>query len=146
MEQHSAGGGFAPLQLEVVAPDRRVLEAPADDVVLPGKLGYLGVRSGHTPLLTELGIGELSYAYQGKTRYLSLCGGFAEILPDRVRVLAEAAERAEEIDVERARTSQQRAQQEIASRRHGSEAEFLQFQVRLQRAVIRIETAAKREG
>jgi len=144
MEQQSAAPGSAPLQLEVVAPNRRVLEAPADEVVLPGKLGYLGVRAGHTPLLTELGIGELSYLYQGKTRYLSLCGGFAEILPDRVRVLAEAAERAEEIDVERARASQQRAETGIAAR--GPEEEFLEFQVRLERALIRIETAGKREG
>jgi F-type H+-transporting ATPase subunit epsilon len=134
------------LRLEVVSPDRQVLDAPADEVVLPGKLGYLGVRAGHTPLLTELGIGVLSYAYQGKTRYLSLSGGVAEVLPDRVRVLAEAAERAEEIDVERARAAQQRAEAEIAARRQASEEEFLEFQVRLQRALIRIETAAKREG
>jgi F-type H+-transporting ATPase subunit epsilon len=146
MERAGVIGESAPLRLEVVSPDRRVLDAPADEVVLPGKLGYLGVRAGHTPLLTELGIGQLSYVYQGKTRYLSLSGGFAEVLPDRVRVLAEAAECAEEIDVERARLAQKRAQEELASRRQASEAEFLEFQVRLERAVIRIETAAKREG
>jgi F-type H+-transporting ATPase subunit epsilon len=146
MEGHETPGGAAVLHLEVVAPDRKVLEALAEEVVLPGKLGYLGVRPGHTPLLTELAVGELSYRHGGTTRYLACSAGFAEILPDRVSVLAEAAERAEEIDVARAEASRERAREGMAQIKDASDAEFRRFQARLQRAVSRIAVSEKREG
>jgi F-type H+-transporting ATPase subunit epsilon len=146
MEHASAPAGAPALRLEVVAPDRKVLETTADEVVLPGKLGYLGVRPGHTPLLTSLGIGEVSFVQGGKTRYLALAEGFAEILPDRVTVLAEAAERCEEIDVERARAARERAEKGMSEIKDASDEAFLRFQVKLARAVSRIAVAAKRQG
>src|SRR6266849_3969210 len=91
------------LTLEVVTPDRAVVHEAVTEVQLPGSEGYLGILPGHTPLLTELGTGALSYRQGAQTRRVAVSGGFAEVLPDRVIVLADVAERAEEIDVERAR-------------------------------------------
>lgn len=91
--------------LEVVTPDRAVVREPVDEVQVPGREGYLGILPGHTPLLTELGIGALSYRKGNQTIYVAIAGGFAEVLAGRVLVLADAAERADEIDEARARTA-----------------------------------------
>jgi F-type H+-transporting ATPase subunit epsilon len=91
------------IQLEVATPERLVVREDVDSVQVPGKDGYLGILPGHAPLVGQLGTGFLSYGAGGRRRYLSVSGGFLEVLPDHVRVLANIAERAEEIDVERAR-------------------------------------------
>src|SRR5574337_1273820 len=91
------------IQLEIVTPERRVVQDTVMEVQIPGKNGYLGILPGHAPLITELDVGEISYRRGQKTHYLAVAWGFAEVLPDRVIILAETAERAEEIDVDRAR-------------------------------------------
>jgi F-type H+-transporting ATPase subunit epsilon len=91
------------LLLELVTPQRKLLSEDVDEVRLPGVLGELGVLPGHTPLLTALGTGPLSYSQGGRELRLALQGGFAEVLPDRVTVLARIAELPEEIDVDAAR-------------------------------------------
>src|SRR5262245_62958219 len=90
------------LTLEVVTPDRAVVTDRVDEVEIPGSQGYFGVLPGHTPLLATLQVGELWYRKGQEKVYLSIAFGFAEVLPDRVTVLAQLAERAEEIDVARA--------------------------------------------
>ena len=96
------------LTLEVVTPERQLVrETGVIEVQLPGLNGYLGILPGHAPLLTEVGIGELSYRKGKDTYHATVIRGFAEVLPDRVAVLAEIAERAEEIDVDRARRRRQ---------------------------------------
>src|SRR5579862_2662976 len=93
------------LFLEVVTPQRDVVRDSVTEVQLPGSDGYLGILPGHTPLLTELKIGALSYKKGGETRYVAVLGGFAEVLSDRVTVLADSAEPAEEIEIEGARAA-----------------------------------------
>ena len=134
------------IQLEVVAPDRRVLQIAVDEVVLPGSEGYLGVRPGHTPLLTALGIGELSYVQAGQTQYLALAQGFAEILPDRVSVLCKAAETPGEIDVSRAEASKTRAERSLSEAAGGVDDGLDRAEVRLKRALNRITVARTRSG
>jgi F-type H+-transporting ATPase subunit epsilon len=99
------------LELEVATPERELVREQVSEVQLPGKNGYMGVLPGHAPLLGLLGIGTLTYVAGGARRHLSVHGGFLEILDDHVRVLANCAERAEEIDTERARTALQRSQE-----------------------------------
>jgi len=130
------------IELQIVTPERHVLAETVQGVEVPGKEGYLGVLPGHAPLLTELGIGVLSYRNEAETRYLSVILGYAEVLPDRVIVLAEAAERAEEIDVERARRDREQAQAEMAKASSGS-PEWLRAEEAVQRATVRLQAAAK---
>ncbi len=105
----------AMIQLEVVTPERELVREEVESVEAPGKAGYLGILPGHAPLVGQLGAGFLSYAAGGRRRYLAISGGFIEVLPDQVRVMADVAERAEEIDVERARRALARAQEELAA-------------------------------
>jgi F-type H+-transporting ATPase subunit epsilon len=100
------------LSLEVATPERSLVREQVSDLQVPGKEGYMGILPGHAPLLGMLGIGVLTYVWEGKKRYLSIHQGFLEVLEDHVRVLADVAERAEEIDVQRARAALQRAQEE----------------------------------
>jgi F-type H+-transporting ATPase subunit epsilon len=100
-------------ELEVVTPERQLVKEEVEEAQIPGKEGYLGVLPGHAALLTELGTGFMYYVAGGRRRYLSIHGGFAEVLPERVRLLANGSERAEEIDVERARRALERAQHEM---------------------------------
>ena len=102
------------LSLEVATPERELVREPVSEVQVPGKSGYMGILPGHAPLMGILGIGTLTYVSvsDGKKRYLSIHQGFLEVLEDHVRVLADVAERAEEIDAQRARAALQRAQQE----------------------------------
>src|SRR5216684_1508021 len=111
------------IELVIVTPEKQLLREKVVEVQMPGENGYLGILPGHAPLMTELGIGELSYHDIGgkESAHFALVRGFAEVLPDRVTVLAETAERAEEIDLQRAN-------------------------IALQRALIRIQVATKRRS
>ena len=102
------------LDLEIVTPERQLVHEQASDVQLPGKDGYLGILPGHAALLGQLGAGALSYTAAGQSHYLAVDGGFVEILEDHVRVLADSAEKAEDIDVARARADLQKAQEQLA--------------------------------
>jgi F-type H+-transporting ATPase subunit epsilon len=108
------------IQLEVVTLERSVVRATVAEIQVPGRDGFLGILPGHTPLLTELGIGALSYQEGSETFFVAVIGGLAEVLPDRVIVLADAAERGEEIDVPRAQADADRARKLLAS--HGDAA------------------------
>lgn len=101
--------------LEVVTPEREILRESVAEVQLPGLSGYLGILPGHTPLLTELGIGPLIYKKGSESGFIAVIGGFAEVLPERVTVLAEAAERSEEIDAGRARADLTEAEKKLAA-------------------------------
>src|SRR3982750_3856094 len=104
----------AHIDLQIVTPDRRIVQDQVDEVEIPGSEGYFGVLPGHTPLLAALAVGELWYRKgQGKF-FLALAFGFAEVLPDRVTILARIAERAEEIIVERAESALRRAEERLA--------------------------------
>src|SRR5262244_1551410 len=126
------------IQLVVVTPERQLLRDKVVEVELPGADGYLGVLPGHAPLITELGVGELTYqtAGGGETTVLAVLRGFAEVLPDRVTVLAETAERAAEIDLARAEAALARAEKRLAS--HETNLDWDRATVALQRALIRI--------
>ena len=102
------------LTLEIVTPDRALLREEVDEVVVPGSQGELGVLPGHTPLLSTLKIGELWYRQGQEKHFLAIAFGFVEVLPDRVTVLAQVGERAQEIDVQRAERAKQRAEQRLA--------------------------------
>jgi F-type H+-transporting ATPase subunit epsilon len=102
------------LELQIVTPDRLVLKENVDEVEIPGSEGYFGVLPGHTPLLASLAIGELWYRQGQEKTYLSIAFGFAEVLPDRVTILARLAEKAGDIDLERAEAALARAQKRLA--------------------------------
>ena len=102
-------------QLEIVTPEKRVVDTPAEEVQIPGKNGYLGILPGHAPLITELSVGEIIYRENSTEQRLAVAWGFAEVLPNKVTILAETAERPSEIDVERARKAKERAEQRLTS-------------------------------
>ena len=129
------------LQLEIVTPERKVVEDRATEMQIPGKTGYLGILPGHAPLITELAVGEISYRKGAETHFLAVAWGFAEVLPDRVTILAETAERAEEIDVKRAEEAKQRAQERLQSGK--TETDYGRAQTSLQRAETRLDVAEK---
>ncbi len=129
------------VELRIVTPERLVFSESVDEVVLPGEDGYLGVRPGHAPLLARLQIGEVSFTVGGKQRFMAVSGGYAEILRERVSVLAETAEPAEDIDLERAQRAQQSAQQLLDG--NASDHELRLANVKLRRAVNRISTASR---
>jgi len=127
------------IHLEVVTPERRLVSEVVDEVILPGSEGSLGVLPGHTPLLTTLGIGELVYRRGGDRRHVAIAWGFAEVLPERVSVLAEIAERAEGIDRERAAAARDRALRRLRER--AAETDFVRAQAALQKAIIRLQVS-----
>jgi F-type H+-transporting ATPase subunit epsilon len=102
-------------QLEIVTPEKKVVDTAASEVQIPGKNGYLGVLPGHAPLITELAVGEITFRSGADEQRLAVAWGFAEVLPDKVTILTETAERPSEIDVERARQAKQRAEQRLTS-------------------------------
>ena len=133
------------IQLVVVTPERQILKETVSELTLPGADGYLGVLPGHAPLITELGIGELTYRSKtGNSGLLAVIRGFAEVLPDHVSVLAETAEFAEDIDLSRARQALQRAQERIA--RGGENLDWDRATMALQRALVRIQVVSKHQG
>src|ERR1700685_3944873 len=102
-------------QLEIVTPEKKVVDVAATEAQIPGKNGYLGILPGHAPLITELAVGEITYKAGAEEQRLAVAWGFAEVLPEKVTILAETAERPEEINVERARQAKQRAEQRLTS-------------------------------
>jgi F-type H+-transporting ATPase subunit epsilon len=129
------------LQLQIVSADRSLVNEPVDEVEIPGADGYFGVLPGHTPVLALLGAGELWYR-QGQDKYfLHIAFGFAEVQPDRVTILAEIAERAEEIDVPRAEAARNRAQERISRPTEDVDAE--RARIALLKSLIRLQVAAK---
>jgi F-type H+-transporting ATPase subunit epsilon len=130
------------IELQIVTPERHVLQATVQSVEIPGKEGYLGVLPGHAPLITELGVGILAYREGTENHFLTVINGYAEVLPDRVIVLAEISEKAEEIDVERSRAAQNRAQAELAKAGVGSD-EWQREKLALDRALIRMQAAGR---
>ncbi len=131
------------IQLEIVTPDRLLLKEAVDELQIPGKKGYLGILPGHAPLITEMQVGELSYRQEKTTHYLSVAWGYCEVLSARVIVLAETAEKSEEIDPKRALASKERAEKRLADV-HNSEVDFDRAAVSLLRAVTRIQVSGKR--
>jgi F-type H+-transporting ATPase subunit epsilon len=134
------------IELTVVTPARQLLRETVVEVTIPGLDGQLGILPGHAPLITELGIGELSYrtATSSVPTTLAIIRGFAEVLPDRVTVLAETAERAEEIDLARAEAALARAEKRFSS--HEPDLDWDRAAIALQRALIRIHVARKYRG
>ena len=102
-------------QLEIVTPEKKVVDTAAKEVQIPGKNGYLGVLPGHAPLITELAVGQITFCEHSTEQRLAVAWGFAEVLPNKVTILAESAERPSEIDVERARKAKERAEQRLTS-------------------------------
>jgi F-type H+-transporting ATPase subunit epsilon len=130
------------LLLEVVTPDRMVLSTEADVVVCPGVEGQFGVLYGHIPFLSALDIGEMYYRVGGKTEYLAISGGFAEVTGTKVTVVAEAAEAGREIDVERARRAKERAEQRLAMAK--TEAiDWTRVETALRRSLVRMKVAGR---
>ncbi|HEY6337535.1 MAG TPA: F0F1 ATP synthase subunit epsilon [Candidatus Sulfotelmatobacter sp.] len=129
-------------QLEIVTPEKKVVDTAAEELQIPGKNGYLGVLPGHAPLITELAVGEITFREGATEQRLAVAWGFAEVLPDKVTILAETAERPSEIDVERARKAKERAEQRLAS---GDSAVDVERALdSLQRAESRLEVAGKK--
>jgi F-type H+-transporting ATPase subunit epsilon len=133
------------IQLAVVTPDRQVIQETVEGVSIPGKNGYLGILPGHAPLLSELKVGELDFTRQGTHHVLAVCWGFAEVLPDRVIVLAHTAERAEEIDVARAERAKERAEERL-KKMGDPEIDFERARAALERAVTRLQAAKRLRG
>jgi F-type H+-transporting ATPase subunit epsilon len=129
-------------QLEIVTPEKKVVDTSAEEVQIPGKNGYLGVLPGHAPLITELAVGEIIYRAGATEHRLAVAWGFAEVLPDKVTILSETAERPSEIDVERARKAKERAEERLASGDNTIDVERALDS--LQRAESRLEVAAKK--
>jgi F-type H+-transporting ATPase subunit epsilon len=126
-------------QLEIVTPSRLLVKDTAEEAQIPGLSGYLGILPGHAPLLTELAVGAITYKASGATHTLSVAWGFAEVLPDKVTILAEAAERPQEIDVERAQKAKDRAEQLLKS--NDPQLDYTRTQDALRRAETRLDVA-----
>jgi F-type H+-transporting ATPase subunit epsilon len=123
-------------QLEIVTPAKLLVKDSAEEAQIPGLSGYLGILPGHAPLITELAVGVITYKASGSTHTLSVAWGFAEVLPDKVTILAEAAERPEEIDVQRAQEAKDRAEQRLKS--NDPEVDYTRAEDALQRADTRL--------
>jgi len=136
------------IELIVVTPERQLLRESVVEVTMPGADGCLGILPGHAPLITELGIGELTYRAKNSKEpaHLAIISGFAEVLGDRVTILAETAERPEEIDVARAEEAKKRAEQRLASAVNDPNVDWTRAAIALQRSLIRIQVARKRHG
>jgi len=134
------------LTLEIVTPDRALLREEVDEVVVPGSEGEFGVLPGHTPLLSTLQIGELWYRQGQEKHYLAIAFGFVEVLPDRVTVLAQVGERAQEIDVQRAERAKQRAEQRLAQGQpHLTQIDFdiERARIALMKSLLRLQVASR---
>jgi F-type H+-transporting ATPase subunit epsilon len=129
-------------QLEIVTPEKMVVKDSAEEAQIPGKNGYLGILPGHAPLITELAVGEITYRNGSTTRHLAVAWGFAEVLPDKVTILAETAERPGEINKQRATEAKQRAEERLKS--GSTEVDYARANDALQRAETRLEVAEKK--
>jgi F-type H+-transporting ATPase subunit epsilon len=141
------------LTLEIVTPERSLVNEEVDEVQLPGAEGYFGVLPGHTPLLATLQVGELWYRVGQEKHYLAVAFGFVEVLPDRVTVLAQIAERAQEIDVARAEAAKRRAEERVARTPQGgagasaagatSDLDFERARIALAKSLLRLQVASR---
>jgi F-type H+-transporting ATPase subunit epsilon len=129
------------LQLQIVSADRSLLNETVDEVVIPGFDGYFGVLPGHTPLLAVLQVGELWYRQGQEKHYVSIAFGFAEVLPDRVTILAQIAEKADEIDPARAEAAKKRAEERLARPTVDLDAE--RARISLLKSLIRLQVATR---
>ena len=128
-------------QFEIVTPEKLVVRDVAEEMQIPAKNGYIGVLPGHAPLITELAVGTITYRNSGYVHHIALAWGFAEVLPDKVTILAENAERADEIDVKRAQEAKERAEQRLKS--SNKETDYERAQNALQRAETRLQVASR---
>ena len=131
------------LTLELATPNRLVVSAEVDEVVIPGRQGYFGVLPGHAPLLATLGIGELTYRVGRDEYHAALCGGFAEVLNDKVIILADAAEKPADIDRARAEKARDRAEARLSGRATEAEIDYARAAAALARALTRLQVAAR---
>jgi F-type H+-transporting ATPase subunit epsilon len=130
------------IQLEVVTPERRVIAEPVDMVTVPGLGGELGILPGHTPLISQLQTGVLTYVAEGKSSQLHVSGGFVEVRDDHVSVLAEVAERPDEIDAARAKLSRDQLEKQINAW-SGSEDDLAIAKTEFERSVVRMQLASR---
>jgi F-type H+-transporting ATPase subunit epsilon len=129
------------LQLQIVSADRPLVNERVDEVEIPGSDGYFGVLPGHTPLLAAMQVGQLWYRQGQEMQYLSIAFGFAEVQPDRVTILAQIAERADEIDAARAEAARRRAEERLA--KPMAEMDFERARVAMMKALIRLQVASR---
>ncbi|HET9271881.1 MAG TPA: F0F1 ATP synthase subunit epsilon [Vicinamibacterales bacterium] len=129
------------LTLEIVTPDRALVTEQVDEVEVPGSGGYFGVLPGHAPLLASLQVGELWYRKGQEKHYLAIAFGFVEVLPDKVTVLAQIAERAEDIDRRRAEQAKARAEERMAGR--NPDIDFERARVAMMKSLIRLQVASR---
>jgi F-type H+-transporting ATPase subunit epsilon len=130
------------LRLEIVTPERALVTEQVDEVQLPGAEGYFGVLPGHTPLLASLHVGELWYRIGAEKHYLSIAFGFVEVQPDRVTVLAQVAERAQDIDVGRAEAARKRAEERVA-RPGMADVDFERARIAMMKSIVRLQVATR---
>ena len=148
-KRHDKGSGLGArvlalpshLQLQIVSADRSLVNERVDEVEIPGADGYFGVLPGHTPLLALLGAGELWYRQGQEKHYLAIAFGFAEVLPDRVTILAQVAERADEIDVARAEAARKRVEQRMTA--PPPDIDWERARVALMKALVRLQVASR---
>ena len=131
----------ADLQLNIVSADRALVNERVDEVEIPGSDGYFGVLPGHTPLLALLGAGELWYRQGQEKHFVSIAFGFAEVQPDRVTILAQVAEKADEIDVARAEEAKRRAEERL--RQPGIDMDFERARIALLKSLVRLQVATR---
>jgi F-type H+-transporting ATPase subunit epsilon len=131
------------LKLEMVTPYKKVLSQEVDEITAPGSLGELGLLPGHTPLLTTLKVGELSYKQDGKLFHVAVNWGYLEVADDKVTVLVDTAERADEIDLERAKAALARAEEALKTLTQ-DDVKFAVMEAALHRALVRIHIAGGR--
>jgi len=129
------------LQLHIVAADRALVNERVDEVEIPGSEGYFGVLPGHTPLLALLGAGELWYRQGQEKHYLAIAFGFAEVQPEQVTILAQIAERADEIDSARAEAAKKRAEERVA--KPTMDLDFERARIALLKALVRLQVATR---
>ncbi len=128
-------------QLQIVSADRSIVNETVDEIQVPGAEGYFGVLPGHTPLLALIGTGELWYRQGSAKSFVSLSGGFAEVQPDRVTILAQIAERADEIDIARAEAAKRRAEERLS--RPTMDVDSERARVALLKSLIRLQVATR---
>lgn len=135
-----------PFLCEIVTQERQVYSGEAEYVSLPGSEGRMGVLPNHAPMLTSLSFGEVMVRSKGEEEYIAVGGGFAEIQPDRIVILADSAEYAEEIDIERAEQAREKAEQAMSEGVPEDAARYAQIEAALKRAQIRIDVSMRRSG
>jgi len=129
------------LQLQIVSADRLLVNEQVDEVEIPGSEGYLGVLPGHTPLLATLQVGELWYRQGQEKHYLLIAFGFVEVQPDRVTILAQIAEPAQEIDLARAEAAKKRAEERLS--KPTTDMDFERARIAMLKALVRLQVASR---